>query len=69
MGYNNSDSVLVVMTNKDVYYVTRMDAVNIEHNIDNGKKMYRATDIKSGSKLWLQLANISSIVEEVSKNG
>lgn len=67
MGYKNQFA-LVVMTNKDVYYVTRDDAqhmLGVIDNLDRPRGSYISIkDAKSGAKVLLSVANISSIVVE-----
>lgn len=54
--------VLVVMTNGDVYYISKSDAEELtkEHNYPQ----FKAYDTKSRKNITIFLAHISSIVEE-----
>lgn len=61
---DKSSRTLVVMTNGDVYYISQSEAEQLRGAIE-GKiyKTFAVTDVKSGSKLVLQLAHISALVE------
>ena len=63
MGYQGK-RVLVVMTNSDVYYISTEAALKLEMKREGSAKTFRTTDVKSGSNLVLQIANISATVEE-----
>lgn len=57
--------VLVIMTNGDVYYVAQSDAERLADAIQKGiYKIASVLDVKSGSRLNLQLSHISALVEE-----
>lgn len=64
----NQSRTLVVMTNGDVYYVSKYDADNLRQAIE-GKiyKTFAVSDVKSGGKLVLQLHHISALVEDTSR--
>lgn len=61
---------LVVMTNKDVYYVS---TETIEDILSKSKsvtlnKFYEFRDIKSGATVNIETANISSLVRQESRD-
>jgi hypothetical protein len=61
MGYQQY--ALVSMLNKDVYYIGIREAQRLEAWLETGTaRTFRTTDFKSGARLTLQLASISSIV-------
>jgi hypothetical protein len=69
MGQKNTGSyALVVMTNKDVYYISLSDADMLGQCIESTIKLFYTKDVKSGADLRLQTDNISSIVVEESRN-
>lgn len=62
MGYEQRYA-LVSMTNKDVYYLTKDAAKELMALIgDPAIAFYETTDAKSGSKIMISIANVSSIV-------
>lgn len=65
MGYQGQQKyILVVMTNKDVYYVNKDDAEHITKSINDGiVELVRVTDAKSKALIVIQLKNVSSLVE------
>ena len=64
MGYQGQKHILVVMTNKDVYYVNKEDAEHITEAINGGiVELVRVTDAKSKALIVIQLKNVSSLVE------
>lgn len=66
MGYQGKSHVLVVMANKDVYYVTSNDARFILSVLEqpNHPNYISIRDAKSGAEVVLSALNISSIVAE-----
>lgn len=64
MGYQGQKHILVVMTNKDVYFVSKDDAEHITNAINAGNvELVRVTDAKSKALIVIQLKNVSSLVE------
>ena len=65
MGYKNQFA-LVVMTNKDVYYVTPQGArfiLDVLEQVEHPNYL-SIKDAKSGADVLLSVSNISSIVAE-----
>lgn len=67
MGLTNSKRVLVIMTNGDVYYVSSEGAEQLITSLATGEPTTEVRDVKSGASVTLNLRNVSSIVEEVSR--
>lgn len=62
------DRTLVVMTNGDVYYLSIGDAEALTEALAQERyKVYNFTDLKSGSKVSVNLRNISSLVKEADR--
>ena len=59
---------LVVMTNGDVYYASQSDAAHIADMMATGHpdNRVRFIDLKSRSKVVINVAHVSSLVEEAS---
>ena len=70
MGIQKQGNVLVVMTNKDVYYVTPFTAEHLMGLIKEGNLpvFFVVTDTKSLSRVAIATANISSIVMDEVRN-
>ena len=62
-----SNRRLIVMTNGDVYYVSAEGAEQLVADLATGEPTTEVRDMKSGASVTLNLRNISSIVEEVSR--
>lgn len=68
MGYQGNGFALVSMTNKDVYYVSIEQGNNILKLLEHtDSRMFKTgflqtTDIKSGAKVSIALAHVSSVV-------
>ena len=62
-----SNRRLIVMTNGDVYYVSAEGAEQLVSDLATGEPTTEVRDMKSGASVTLNLRNISSIVEEVSR--
>lgn len=69
-GTSTSDKrFLVVMSNRDVYYANQEDAMNILAYIQFGTdKVYRFKDVKTGNKVSVNVAQVSSLVEPSGTN-
>lgn len=55
--------ILVVMANGDVYYSDSETVSQLRLAMSDGDRVFSMTDRKSGARLTLQVAEISSIVE------
>ena len=65
MGNQKQGFCLVIMTNKDVYYVSGDAADYLAECIQHGQpQLFQTTDVKSGAKLRLQISQVSSLVED-----
>lgn len=64
-GTSTSDQrFLVVMSNRDVYYANQEDAMNILAYIQLGTdNVCRFEDVKTGNKVSVNVAQVSSVVE------
>ena len=59
---------LVVMTNGDVYYLSKGDAQELVIAVHDGRyPLFQFNDLKTNAKTRVSLRHISSIVEEVSR--
>ncbi len=64
MGQQGQQYILVIMTNSDVYYVDKDDFATLRDAMWRQTLVVGVTDNKSGARLILQIAHISSIVDE-----
>jgi len=64
MGQQKQGYYLVIMTNKDTYYISRDDASDLARFMAEGEPVFQAADIKSGARLTLQVSQVSSLVED-----
>ena len=55
-------NILVIMENKDVYYVTEENAKTIEGYMAAANPIYTFRDMKSGSLITIKIPKVSSIV-------
>lgn len=63
MGTNqNRGNILVVMTNKDVYYVSPKAAEELETAMNAEQIIFETVDIRSHLDLKIQVRNVSAIV-------
>ena len=62
-----SNRRLIVMTNGDVYYVSAEGAEQLVSDLATGEPTTEVRDMKRGASVTLNLRNISSIGEEVSR--
>lgn len=67
MGQTIQDYALVVMTNKDVYQISKYAAERLERSIEESDKLFKTSATKSGSELKLQVSQVSAIVTEAAK--
>lgn len=77
MGYQQNSRPLVSMTNKDVYYVTKLDAKKLMAIMaapGENASTFETVDAKSGAEIAITIAEISSVVipkditEEIQRN-
>lgn len=65
MGTNqNRGNILVVMTNKDVYYVSPSAAVELEKAMNAEQIIFETVDVRSRLELKIQIRNVSAIVRQ-----
>jgi hypothetical protein len=70
MGIQNQGSRnLVVMTNKDVHFISLVEVRELAQKIKDKEALHLVTDTQSGSDVYIQVPNISTIVVEAQKNG
>ena len=64
MSGNNERLALVSMTNKDVYYLTKQVAKELMAIIAEPERpaFFETVDAKSGSRIAIAIANVSSVV-------
>lgn len=63
MGLDNIKYALVVMSNKDTYYVTTEMARAIQQQVlEAANKFIELTDARTGSRVTLNIGQISSVV-------
>lgn len=64
MGYQNKSYALVSMTNKDVYYVTIHDGLEILKKLRNPSEsgFFETIDVKSRAKISIAVQHVSSVV-------
>lgn len=65
MGQQGRAYILVVMTNGDVYYISKADAEKLRRAMWSGGVLFEVLDQKSRAHLSLHVPNISSVVAEV----
>ena len=59
------DRTLVIMSNNDVYFINQSVAEDLIDELQLARyAVFRFDDLKSGSKVIVQLRNISSLVKE-----
>lgn len=59
---NQGKNILVIMRNKDVYYVGEQDAKTIESYMEAANEKYTFQDVKSGARITIRISEVSSIV-------
>ena len=70
MGLDNIKYALVVMSNKDTYYVTTEMARAIQQQVlEAANKFIELTDARTGSRVTLNIEQISSVVVRGQDNG
>lgn len=70
MGIEGNSTVLVVMANGNVYYISKQQSVELVDTIlEKRRNFFRVTDTKSGDKVMLSLGQISSIVNKEDNRG
>lgn len=70
MGLDNIKYALVVMSNKDTYYVTTEMARVIQRQVlEAANKFIELTDARTGSRVTLNIGQISSVVVRGQNNG
>ncbi|CAN5616420.1 hypothetical protein BH23PAT2_BH23PAT2_08210 [soil metagenome] len=64
MGEQNQQRYLVVMTNSDVYYLTKTAARELMARIGQADSLpfFETVDVKSGNSIAIALKNVSSVV-------
>jgi hypothetical protein len=69
MGIQNQGSrILVVMTNKDVHFINLVEARELARKIKDKEALHLVTDTQSGSDVYIQVPNVSTIVVEGDRN-
>lgn len=53
---------LVVMANKDVYYITVKDAPKLIEAMNNQEITFQFIDAKQGTDITLQVPNVQSVI-------
>jgi hypothetical protein len=69
MGYQNQGSRnLVVMTNKDVHFITKNEVAILAAKIADKEPLHSFIDVQSLAEVFIQVPNVSTIVVEGSQN-
>lgn len=68
MGNNKGSQNLVVMTNKDVHFITLSDVSILAEKIAHEENIHRLIDVKSGQEVYIQISNISTVIVEEARN-
>lgn len=59
---NQTSHFLVVMANKDVYYITEKDAAKLIEAMNNQEITFRFIDANKGTNITVQVPNVQSVV-------